>query len=366
MMNTQRRIFRGRGGPNDRRLPKYNARRRRPHPIPDDEEAAVAATAGATPLTPPSAPNNNNNNNLPGHDIKNVDPPTAPVPSLQDENPSSKSFDSSSSSGSEDDSNAADDDRKAKTDDLEVVPSSEGEDDSGSEGNDEQPDTNTSVLDELAASDHLLINEGEDILDEDSKLRAEVHHLLQRIQNNRTSFSIAQNDGLSSLDSYQMNVLNAVENCVVEWRCIWRQYNNNSNDDHDSDDLPRQSQRLLITRTLAKQAGQALFELLQQALQCGPLSGSNPGYFKRCGSQVATMVHSFLCRIMATCDEGIKVLQFTDKQSAVIETWKTSALKASESGKPPSKSVLKKQNEADKQRQRKQQLQEKKKKRRER
>jgi hypothetical protein len=39
---------------------------------------------------------------------------------------------------------------------------------------------------------------------------------------------------------------------------------------------------------------QEVFGLLQTSIQVGPLSGSNPGYFKRCGGEVATMASTFL------------------------------------------------------------------------
>ena len=86
----------------------------------------------------------------------------------------------------------------------------------------------------------------------------------------------------------------------------------------------------------------AIYELIQHALQCGPLAGGKPGYFKRCGSQVATMVHAFLVEIVAHGDEAM-AMGMTEKQAKAIEKFKANALKASENAKPPSASVQKKQ-----------------------
>ena len=50
-----------------------------------------------------------------------------------------------------------------------------------------------------------------------------------------------------------------------------------------------QLQKLLLHETSTK-----VFILLQMSMQSGPLVGSNPGYFKRCGSEVASIALDFL------------------------------------------------------------------------
>lgn len=57
-MNQNRRVFRGRGGPTDRRLPKHQARRRKPHPATSttttsETNDAAAAITKAVDLPPP-------------------------------------------------------------------------------------------------------------------------------------------------------------------------------------------------------------------------------------------------------------------------------------------------------------------------
>mmetsp|Transcript_83268 Transcript_83268/g.124894 ORF Transcript_83268/g.124894 Transcript_83268/m.124894 type:complete len:88 (+) Transcript_83268:1-264(+) len=84
--------------------------------------------------------------------------------------------------------------------------------------------------------------------------------------------------------------------------------------------------------------------LLQLSLQSGPLAGSKPGYFKRCGGEVARVVLVFLGTVIEFIDD----LRFSEKQVAALDTWKLNAQKAAENDKPPSKSALKKQSKKSK------------------
>ncbi|KAL7527030.1 hypothetical protein ACHAXR_001766 [Thalassiosira sp. AJA248-18] len=51
-------------------------------------------------------------------------------------------------------------------------------------------------------------------------------------------------------------------------------------------------------------SSQKVFGLIQMSMQSGPLVGSNPGYFKRCGGEVASMAYEFLSEIVQLA-EGV-------------------------------------------------------------
>eukprot|EP00521_Asterionellopsis_glacialis_P019977 CAMPEP_0195332658 /NCGR_PEP_ID=MMETSP0708-20121125/13481_1 /TAXON_ID=33640 /ORGANISM="Asterionellopsis glacialis, Strain CCMP134" /LENGTH=72 /DNA_ID=CAMNT_0040401603 /DNA_START=82 /DNA_END=296 /DNA_ORIENTATION=- len=70
------------------------------------------------------------------------------------------------------------------------------------------------------------------------------------------------------------------------------------------------------------------------------MAGGKPGYFKRCGSDVAKMALKFLED--AFPEDVLRIIEFTEKQSDAIQKWKSNAQKAIEKDKAPSKSVLKK------------------------
>lgn len=97
-----------------------------------------------------------------------------------------------------------------------------------------------------------------------------------------------------------------------------------------------------MTSADSRRGGQWLFELIQASLQCGPLSGAKPGYFKRCGSAAAVSVHAYLVKICgATVADTSAALAWTEKQAATSEAWKRRAWQAAnvESSVEPSKSV---------------------------
>jgi hypothetical protein len=191
---------------------------------------------------------------------------------------------------------------------------------------------------ENAADDLESINSSErDIVDQASTEKVpsadsfpskkEMHHLLHRIRNVRESMQLSAT-GLGNPSTYENNVLHAVSNCITEWRAILRFY------PEDEIENPRT-------------VGLQVYEMIQQSLQCGPLAGGKPGYFKRCGVDLAKIVLTFLQLNVANKDDAL-VLYMTEKQGDAIEKWKVSATKAIENDKPPSKSVVKKQETADK------------------
>jgi hypothetical protein len=153
----------------------------------------------------------------------------------------------------------------------------------------------------------------------------EIKHLLKRTLNVAESISLSA-EAISNPMTWKSNVLNAVQNAVNEWRAINQHY---SKSDDGLDDAQ------------AKEPALATYMLIQQAMQSGPLTGSNPGYFKRCGDAVAKQALLFLEEACPTGTAQVE-LRFSEPQAVAIEKFKTSARKAVESGKPPSKSQLKK------------------------
>jgi hypothetical protein len=100
------------------------------------------------------------------------------------------------------------------------------------------------------------------------------------------------------------------------------------------------------TTVLLKAMALSIFELIQLSVQCGPLSGAKPAYLKRCGSHVAALVLDHLKAITNYYDNNkINSLYWTPKQVSAIESWKVRAEKAVIADKPPSKHVEKQQHQ---------------------
>ena len=142
---------------------------------------------------------------------------------------------------------------------------------------------------------------------------------------------------IASPRTYQDNVLNAVANCVNEWRSIVRHYPPLPEDGSSVDDgtdymLPK----------IKKAAALSIFEMIQHSIQCGPLTGSKPGYFKRCGGDVAKVVVKFLDQVIPNQILG-GLMGFTSKQMDAMEKWKKAAEKAAAENKPPSRTATKHQ-----------------------
>jgi hypothetical protein len=154
----------------------------------------------------------------------------------------------------------------------------------------------------------------------------ELDHLRRRIRNNRTSMSLSAT-AMANPSSYQSNVLAACVNTAKEWRSILRHY-----PDLDAD--------------TKKSIGLLLFELIQQSLQCGPLAGAKPGYFKRCGSEMAAIVHQYLLDLVTPVGSTQDTMCFSQTQDEAIQRWKEASYKAMISDQAPSKSVLKAQERA--------------------
>jgi hypothetical protein len=280
-MNTSRRIFRGTGGATDRRLPKHNARRRRAPP------GASRADGGARGRVVESEP----------MEIIHTGPP-------------------------ENDNTSDDDDDD--DDDYEIIhldtPRGDADHENDSIGQDDKYEG------AVVVPQNATRNEGSAepvplVLQVDDPSYQEIQHLQRRIKNIRESTQLSAN-GISNPNTYRDNVLNAVSNCFNEWRSIVEHYES-------------------LELTVKKDTASLVFGMIQHSLQCGPLEGAKPGYFKRCGSEVAKVVAEFL-KEMFEKEDAVRALGFTDKQVEAIDTWKKHAQKAGEADKPPSKSALKK------------------------
>ena len=275
-------------------------------------------------------------------------------------------------------------------------------------------------------------------------LKEELKHLNRRIGILQESIQLSSiSTALYNPKTWQDNCLNAVQNCVHEWRHILSfhqsqlvdihqevalyhdqdkfQEDHDDDDNDDENDLVSQEQEQnkkqnVITttsrppnkssdedddmdnerhqlRVAIQSTALKLFGLIQMAMQVGPLKGSNPGYFKRCGVDVAKMAQQFLnecvygkssdanhdqnnaIRSSETSDNNnetkshgqenckddddeeeesmlqsqpqpqphilISELRFTERQKDIITKWMNNADKAVKANKLPSKSALK-------------------------
>ena len=269
-------------------------------------------------------------------------------------------------------------------------------------------------------------------IDENEQLQKEIKHLNERICNLQESIQFSSStSALFDIQTWEENCLNAVKNCVHEWRhivsfhlhplltdpvqnmqnsisatgyqieggdidqeqeAVSSQDNDdgtNADDGSISDDDNSQSKdgsddssehiedTNEETNTAIQNLNQFLnpndvkiinsialkiFGLIQTSMQVGPLKGSNPGYFKRCGVEVAIMAQIFLrdCVVIAiddTCCDAekdrseeeenmIDGLRFTERQRDIVKKWMLNADKAVKANKAPSKSALKLQSSA--------------------
>ena len=189
-----------------------------------------------------------------------------------------------------------------------------------------EEDNFVAVLEETQedARSDALVDDSMELIEEEGKAEAvhpadaEIQHLIRRLRNVRESIQLSA-DANASPSNWQQNVINAVINCIGEWRAIVNHYED-------------------LDATTCKAPALALYELIQMSMQTGPLAGAKPGYFKRCGSEVAMQALAFLNSI-----EEPASLYFSEKQQQAIAKWRSNASKAVGNDRPPSKSALKKQ-----------------------
>jgi len=222
-------------------------------------------------------------------------------------------------------------------------------------------------LSEAIAVGHITEDEPksvEELFDEsvdEEVIRKELDHLQKRIANIQESIQLSQSS-LCSPSRWESNCLNAVRNCVNEWRNIVTHHGkewtvsidekgteiNDDNDGQIQSDLCKSRNGDRDLRCMdpdsecSKSCALKIFGLIQLSLQCGPLKGSNPAYFKRCGGDVAKMAHNFLsCIVIREGKHEFQNLRFTEKQCLAIQKWMKNAEKAIELNRPPSKSAIK-------------------------
>lgn len=181
-------------------------------------------------------------------------------------------------------------------------------------------------------------DDGVDANSVSDELRKETSHLKRRVRNVRESIQLSQ--AIVNPTTWERNCLNAVSNCVDEWKSnlsVHFHYNqSNAENEEISDTIVISTEILDIVR----EASLSVFGLVQMALQSGPLTGPNPGYFKRCGGEVARRALKFL-KSDAFAGDLAQTLLFTEKQIAAIQKWTKNAEKAVEGNKPPSISAAK-------------------------
>lgn len=268
---NQRRIFRGRGGPTDGRLPKQNARRR-----------------SNRSATKPAA---NKYEEADKNDAGDVEGRTSMDESLEEE-------------------------------DATMVPS-------------ETLDESEDVECEETISETMT---NETSPPKVSACQKEVKHLVTRVKNIREALQLST--AISNPKTYQDNVLNAVANCVNEWRSIVRHYPQPPSEASMEEDLLEDTDYMMPE--IKKPAALAVFEMIQHAIQCGPLAGGKPGYFKRCGGDVAKVVLTFLDEVVPNQILG-DLMGLSSKQMDVMEKWRKAAATAAAEDKPPSRTAQKHQ-----------------------
>lgn len=270
MIKNQRRVFRGRGGPTDRRLPKHNARRRHPPRTAQGDVAFSVEDSSFPPPPPPPEPGTMDLITAPERRETNV------MESIV------CNFDRCDLDGT-----------------VQVVPSCAPV----AQVNHASPSSPSSPI----SHDPSAVDPRVDAY------HSEIDHLIRRIKNNQETMQLSNQ--LNDPDMYQKHVLDAVRNTVHEWKAIRRFYT----DEFMTVENIKSDQRRI---------GTLVFHLVQQALQCGPLAGSKPGYTKRCGIVVSQQVLKFLEDTFESGNKG-EILGLTEKQLFSIEKWKKNAHKAS-------------------------------------
>ncbi|KAL7470562.1 hypothetical protein ACHAXS_010812 [Conticribra weissflogii] len=167
----------------------------------------------------------------------------------------------------------------------------------------------------------------------DEQFLKEIRHLRRRILN--VTLAVQTSLGIANPKIWQENVLIPVKKVLREWRAILSFHyeercssNNDDNndeiydsplDDAESSDNPingsnsdtaeatMSTPKISPINTLDKRQEilsiyPQVFSLLQMSMQTGPLVGSNPGYFKRCGGDVAKIAFDFLTEVMDMAD----------------------------------------------------------------
>ena len=160
-----------------------------------------------------------------------------------------------------------------------------------------QPENSAEAKTLINESSEVLIPESDggsdleqdlDQLDsQDDDVIGEIKHLQRRLYNVQTSLQTST--GMSKPQIWYTNCLLPVKNAVKEWRSICTYHL-----------LPEREGtcECIQHKDIISETSVQVFSLLQMAMQSGPLVGSNPGYFKRCGSEVASVALEFMYEIV--------------------------------------------------------------------
>ena len=157
---------------------------------------------------------------------------------------------------------------------------------------------------------------------DESKLQLELQHLRKRIQN--IQLSIQTSHGLANPKKWRTNCLLPTKNVVKEWHSILKFYHNSSSSDKIVNHTNTNERRIEESEdalsivhhnstedennSIAEvfhSTSQQVFGLIQMSMQTGPLMGSNPGYFKRCGGDVASIAYEYLNEILELAGKGV-------------------------------------------------------------
>ncbi len=190
-------------------------------------------------------------------------------------------------------------------------------------------DVRNLALDECDGNDDDDIDYGRAIQPSENDFHLEMDHLRGRIE--RVSLSLSTCRGLSNPHTWRTNCLNPVRNVVREWRCIVAFHHPDGAtsiyDDIETDDEYEGGRRVEVPSPISmrddgdgsnapvpprsrrndvdgndqlqlRATSTGVFGLIQTSVQIGPLVGSNPGYFKRCGGEVASLAAAFLLDIV--------------------------------------------------------------------
>lgn len=123
---------------------------------------------------------------------------------------------------------------------------------------------------------------------DDDDVIVEIKHLQKRLYNVQTALQTSA--GMSNPQTWYTNCLIPVKNAVKEWRSICTY--------HLIPEKGETTREYTRHKDIIHESSVQVFSLLQMAMQSGPLVGSNPGYFKRCGSEVASVALEFLYEIV--------------------------------------------------------------------
>lgn len=154
----------------------------------------------------------------------------------------------------------------------------------------------------------LSLDHDADDIDVPPKL-LEIQHLEKRIQNVQLSLQTSQ--GLTNPKIWRTNCLFPVRKAVKEWRSILMYHfavdtnhatNEGKEEEVGGDEINNHDHRSDLHST-----SQQVFGLIQMAMQSGPLVGSNAGYFKRCGGEVASIAFEFLGEIVELAEVEEKI-----------------------------------------------------------